>query len=334
MGGPYTRRRLRTGAACTQREGFLKGGVGPRNPSRRLGFLGAAALACVTLPLAAENPDPAPAYTLPRTRVLTLKRADDTGVDHVLYLSLPRDYQQTTHSYPVVYLLDPDYSFALAHNIVEHFVDRGDLPPMILVGVGYPGKSQDKVAYRRHRTRDYTPSHTFEGGYGPAFQTLSGGGPAFRDFFAKQLIPWIGKNYRTSDNRALVGHSYGGLFATYVLLTTPDLFDRYLAVSPSYWYDQRLIFRLEQQAAEKLDDLAARVFLSVGELESVSSAPLRGDPPHRRQPMVEDLERLARRLRARNYPRLELATQVFPDENHNSVFPAALTRGLRWLFEE
>ncbi len=120
-------------------------------------------------------------------------------------------------------------------------------------------------------------------------------------------------------------HSYGGLFATFVLLTAPDLFERYLVVSPSYWYDQRLIFRLEQQAAGRYEDLPARVFLSVCSLEN---------PPEGRQPMVEDLERLARQIRGRNYPRLELETQIFPDEGHNSVFPAALSRGLRWLFEE
>ncbi len=284
-----------------------------------------AALAGAIHPLAAEGPEPPPAYTLPRTEVLTVERRDDTGVDHVLYVSLPRDYQRRSHSYPVVYLLDPDYSFALAHNIVEHFVDRGNLPPMILVGVGYPERSQDRVAYRRHRTRDYTPSRTLEGGYGPDFQKLSGGGPAFRDFLAKQLIPWIGKKYRTNDDRTLIGHSYGGLFATFVLLTTPDLFDRYLVVSPSYWYHQRRIFELEKQTAERRKDLPARVFLAIGELEN---------PPHRRLPMVEDLEAFARQLRRRKYPGLELETQVFSGETHNSIFPAALTRGLRRLFEE
>ncbi len=50
--------------------------------------------------------------------------------------------------------------------------------------------------------------------------------------------------------------------------------------------------------------------------------------------MVEDLERLAQRLKGRSYASLELMTRVFPDEDHDSVFPAAFARGLRRLFED
>ena len=263
-------------------------------------------------------------YTLPHTEVLSF-HSDKRDVDHVLYVSLPGDYHQRQDRYPVVFLLDPDYSFAIAHNVVEHFVDRGNLPPMILVGVGYPGQSQDRRAYRIHRSRDYTPSHTATGGYGPEFQELSGGGPAFRDSLAEELIPFLDRRYRTSGDRTLVGHSYGGLLTTFVLLTRPGLFRRYLAVSPSYWYHEQMIFRLEEQSAEGRMDLPARVALVVGALEN---RPL----PHR--PMVDLLQRFGQRLRSRRYPTLELETLVFPEETHNSVFPVAFTRAIRWLFRE
>lgn len=263
-------------------------------------------------------------YTLPHTEVVRF-HSDRRGVDHVLYVSLPRDYSRSRESYPAVLLLDPDYAFAIAHNVVEHFVDRGNLPQMILVGVGYPGQSQDRHAYRVHRSRDYTPSHTLEGGYGPEFQKLSGGGPAFRDSIGDELIPFLDRRYRTNGDRTLVGHSYGGLFTSFVLLTRPQLFRRYLAVSPSYWYDDGMIFRLEEATSKERQDLPARVALVVGELEN---------RPIPSQPMVDLLDRFADRLRQRQYPHLALETQVFADETHNSVFPAAFTRGIRWLFSE
>ena len=271
------------------------------------------------LPAAAAEP-----YTLPHTEVHTLKRTVD-GVEHVLYISLPRDYASSKERYPVVYLLDPDYAFAIAHNVVEHFGDRGNLPPMILVGIGYPGQSQEMDRYRRHRTRDYTPTHVATGGYGPEIQKLSGGGSAFRDFLGEQLIPWIDDKYRTQPDRTLVGHSFGGLFTTFVLLTRPELFQRYLAVSPSYWYDEKVILQLEEKAARDRKDLHARVALLVGEYEN---------QPRTRRAMVDDLKELARKLRARRYPHLKIETTVFPQETHNSVFPAAFTRGIRWLFHE
>jgi hypothetical protein len=48
--------------------------------------------------------------------------------------------------------------------------------------------------------------------------------------------------------------------------------------------------------------------------------------------MLSNLEALADALRGRNYPSLELTQQVFPDEGHLSVFPAAVSRGLRAVF--
>ena len=263
-------------------------------------------------------------YTLPHTEVHTLRRASD-GVGQVLYVSLPRNYDTTEARYPVVYLLDPDYSFAVAHNVVEHFVDRGNLPPMILVGIGYPGQSQEMDPYRRYRTRDYTPTFSPSGGYGPEIQKLSGGGPAFRDFLGDQLIPWIDARYRTTKDRTLVGHSFGGLFSTFVLLTRPELFQRYLVVSPSYWYDDRVIFQLEEKASRERQDLAAKVILLVGEYEN---------QPRTSYAMVDDLEELAGKLRSRSYPSLGIEDHVFSGETHNSVFPGAFTRGILRLFRD
>jgi len=269
-----------------------------------------------------DEPDSPSAYSLPHTEVLHIKPSENRSIEQVLYVSLPRDYASEQKSYPVVFLLDPDYSFAIAHNVVQHFVDRRNMPPVILVGIGYEGQSQDIPTYRQHRTRDYTPTHTLVGGYGRNLQKFSGGGTAFRDFLATKVIPLIESRYRTNGERALVGHSYGRLFTTYVLLTRPELFDRYLAISPSYWYDERFIFELAHPPRERTD-LKARVGLFIGGREN---------PPHIRVPMVKDLEALAGRLESRGYPSLILETLVFPDETHNSVFPAAHTRGLLWLF--
>ena len=103
------------------------------------------------------------AYSLPHTEVISIESSQEREIEQVLYVSLPRDYEAEERTYPVVFVLDPDCAFAIAHNVVEHFVDRGNLPPMIVVGVGYHGQSQDIGVYRRHRTRDSTPTHALSG---------------------------------------------------------------------------------------------------------------------------------------------------------------------------
>lgn len=273
--------------------------------------------------LAQNKVDTLRAYTLPHTEVRSFY-SQRVGAPYVLYISVPRGYRESTKTYPVVFTLDADYAFALAHNIVEHFVNRGNLPEMIVVSIAYEGASQNIPNYRRWRTRDYTPTYTLEGGYGPEFQKYSGGGENFRAFIEEELLPFLQTQYRLKPNdRTLVGHSYGGLFGTYILLTRPDLFQRYILVSPSLWYDNKMIFAVESAYANRHQALPARVFFAIGDHEN---------QPGIGRSMIDDLQELARRLRARNYQGLVLNNQVFPDETHNSIFPAALTRGLRVVF--
>ncbi|MDH3405144.1 MAG: alpha/beta hydrolase-fold protein [Acidobacteriota bacterium] len=284
-----------------------------------------ASLAAAAAPAPRLGP-PRP-FALERVEVRALAAAA-TGVSYKLYVSLPHSYDGdvvTAHAtlsrrdhYPVVYLLDADYSFLLARNITDHLAERADLPEVILVGIGYDGPR----AYRRHRTRDYTPTFVPDGGYGPELQRYSGGGPKFLEFLAAELLPAVEEAYRvTPGDRTIVGHSYGGLFASWALFERPALFGRAVAVSPSLWYDDRLVLRREQTYAADHRRLPGRVYFGVGAREINSS-----------RSMVADLAAFARQLRARGYEGLELQVAVLDDETHNSVFPRALSNGLRFVF--
>jgi len=261
--------------------------------------------------------EPFPPVSLPNTELRALSSVT-TGIGYKLYVSLPGDYEATGRSYPVVYLLDADYSFAVARNMVEHLSDRGHLKQAILVGIAYDGPD----AYRMNRTRDYTPTYVPTGGYGAAYQTVSGGGPSFLDFIVTELVPFVAREYRASSERYLVGHSYGGLFATWTALTAPDFFDGYVIVSPSLWYDEGMIFDLEERVAESRIDWPVRLYLTVGSREI-----------NQQHDMVADLRRLAATLEGREYARLRLAWDVAEGETHNSVFPRALSNGLRFVLE-
>jgi hypothetical protein len=70
--------------------------------------------------------------------------------------------------------------------------------------------------------------------------TTGGGADNFVQFFRKELVPYIDKNFKTQPYKVLVGHSYGGVFAMHALLYDPDLFDAYIAVDPSFWYKNQM----------------------------------------------------------------------------------------------
>ena len=266
------------------------------------------------LPTAAAGP-----FAIPDTQVLKL-RSTSTGARYELFVATPPGYRKSGHLYPVVYMLDADYSFALVRNVVQHFVEREDMPPVILVAIAYPGAATSRETYRMNRTRDYTPVYAPDGGYGAEYQKVSGGGPKFRAFLARELIPFIENRFPVApDDRTLIGHSYGGLFATYVLLTEPSLFQRYIAVSPSLWYANRTALTMEEAAARSGIRPRARVFFAVGANEN--------------QIMEDDLAELVRSLRGRGNPGLQVTMKVYEGETHNSVFPGAVTRGLLTVFD-
>ena len=275
-------------------------------------------LAAVILSAGQAGAAPRP-YVLPNTQVFAM-HSKETGADYQLFVATPPDYPEAGKAYPVVYMLDADYSFALVRNVVEHFMERKDLPPMILVAIAYPGAAKDERIYRLNRTRDYTPVFVADGGSGPEFQKVSGGAPKFRAFIATELIPYIERRFPTDPHdRTIIGHSYGGLFATYMLLNQPALFRRYVIVSPSLWYADKIAFQMEESAAGRGEPSNANVFFAVGALEESE--------------MSDDLKALYDRLRGRNHPGLKLDIQVYEGERHDSVFPGAVTRGLRTVFE-
>ena len=90
-------------------------------------------------------------YTVPGSQIIEIS-SKQTGADYELFVALPLDYATSRKSYPVVYMLDADYSFALTRNVVQHFVEREDLPPMILVAIAYPGAATNRETYKKNRT--------------------------------------------------------------------------------------------------------------------------------------------------------------------------------------
>jgi uncharacterized protein len=270
-----------------------------------------------------EVGSPAP-YVLPNTQVRAL-HSEETGADYQLFIATPPDYRTSGKTYPVVFMLDADYSFALTRNIVQHFVERHKLPEMILVAIAYPGAAEDMDVYKSNRTRDYTPSlATANPGVTEEAQA-SGGAVRFRNFIANEAIPFMATSFPISADRTFIGHSYGGLFGTYVLLTEPELFKRYVIVSPSLWYDDRMIFRVEQQTASRRRErpIERHAFFAIGAAETRAEAGA---------PMVDELKQFYRKLKTRRENGLTIDMRVYPEDTHSSVFPGAVSRGLLAVF--
>jgi predicted alpha/beta superfamily hydrolase len=239
-----------------------------------------------------------------------------------------------------LYRPDANGMFASAVDIVRLMQLGAHLPPILIVGIGYrTGALADTVSTR---TRDLTPtSDALIAQISPSV-TAMGGAERFLAFIRDELQPWVRSRYRVdTDDSAYFGHSLGGLFGTYTLLTHPETFSKYGIGSPSLWWDSNMIFAYEAAYAATHDDLPANVFFTIGSLEDHEGRQReasRLDDDERAKAnlryidMVADTERMATSLRGRKYPSLEIANAVQPDEFHITVAHLNLSRSLRHLF--
>ncbi len=299
----------------------------PSSTTTRRGALGF--VAALGGGAAAPRPAPAavgdPAWTFPFSVVTPLTSAIN-GVGYSLYVRPPVGYDPDgDNRHPVIVTLDADYSFPIAAAHLEHLSARmNQAPEAVLVSIAVTGVYPDPRRYRAERTRDYTPIHFPTGGYGPEFQTGSGGGPDFLRVILEEALPLVEARWRVdAADRTLVGHSYGGLFTAWVLQSHPEAFSRYLMVSPSLWYADQLLLKREETLADTRLPRLTRAYLGVGSWE---------EQPQNGGYMVSEMNRFAAMLAARGDPNLIVKSRVFEDETHASIFPACFSTGIRHLF--
>jgi len=265
---------------------------------------------------------------IPNTELFKI-HSEIADLDFLIYVQLPWSYDNNPDKkYPVWYNTDANRGFPLVANASTFLTfPPGDMPEMIIVGIGYLiDGMEDWAAWR---TRDLTPTSDPETDKywknlltGLSGRTnivvKSGGAPIYLNFIIEELIPHIDTNYRTlSDDRTLGGYSYGGLFTFYTLFHHPESFKRYFAGSPSLDFDHGVIFNYEDDYASTHHDLIARVFITAGSLE--------GDT------MIDQVKKMEEKLMSRGYPSLRLKTHVFEDEDHRSCVGAAFIRAFKVL---
>jgi hypothetical protein len=277
-----------------------------------------------------------PPVTLPNseTRVLESEIVDDI---YRLNIALPEGYAQSDAYYPVVYAADGNRSIFTISQIATILTSSGELPPLILVGMGY--ESDDPGEIFAKRTRDYnpTPDEAHDRRYMEQFNLESietGGTDKFLSFIREELKPFINNNYRSDKgDTTYVGHSGGGTFGLYALFIRPDTFNRYVIGSPTIFRGDNALLSYERDYAANHNDLPARVFLLVGEREEIDD-PLMSmfDVDPKEMKFVTNVKTLIGRLQDRNYPNLDLTSHIFEGETHLSVIPSTYSRGLREVF--
>ena len=257
------------------------------------------------------------------------------GREFQISVAIPYGYANSNVSYPVLYALDANGQFGIVVETTRILGIDHNIPPIVVVGIGFPTGGRQILSEGR-RFYDYTPSSSTEivelrNRLLPSFPAAkgSGGASTFLDFIRTELIPLIEDRYRVdTSHRAIYGHSLGGLFGLFALIEGDGTFDQFIIGSPSLWWDERHLFDLESRYASEHDVLEARLFLAVG-MDELDGEYFEGIGPGR---VVSDVRELAQALASRDYTGLEMQTVFFESENHQSVLPGTVSRGLRYIF--
>jgi predicted alpha/beta superfamily hydrolase len=259
------------------------------------------------LSLAADAQDISP----PAPQRLTLHSAV-LNEDRTIWVRTPRGYDQGTSGYSVLYLMDGPGHINEIGSTIDFLVDHDRMPPLIVVGIA-----------NTDRTRDLTPSHSDEKKPdGTEANPTSGGGDRFLDFIQKELMPEIEKRYRASCYRLFAGHSLGGLMAIHALITRPDLFNAYIAVSPSLWWNDKRTLRQAQEFFAKREQLQKTLFFSLG------------DEGNKDTPMGQGFDQFRQTLTTKAPKDFHWDSARYPDEDHGSTVLRAHYAALRMVFAD
>jgi predicted alpha/beta superfamily hydrolase len=241
-----------------------------------------------------------------QTRKLTSKIV--AGQEYELQIMLPGNYSSTNRLYPVVYLMDSQWDFPLLTALYGEQYYDGFLPPMIIVGVTWGGANPKPDSLR---ARDYTPTN-LKG------TPQSGGADKFLSFMKEELFPFVERNYRADKNdRTLVGCSFGGLFTMYALFTQPGMFQRYVAASPAFMWDNDVLYQYEKKYAANKSNPPARLFMCVGGVET----------------SVPGFQKLTKYLNDQHYSNLQIESRVLENTGHSGTKGEGYARGLQFAFK-
>jgi predicted alpha/beta superfamily hydrolase len=227
-------------------------------------------------------------------------------------ISLPETYNDTSNTnkqYPLLILLDGYAFFKTAAGII-HFMssDRNRnyfMPETIIVAIENVDRERDFTVTKLKTKRVNT----------------MGGGKKFLTFIEKELISYVDENYRTKPYRTLVGHSLGGLLTLNSYIDKSSIFDAYLSIDPSIWWD-------EDKMINKVDSISPISFKKKIYIATANQVKTRYERNKKKH------DRMYTLIKIKSNEKAEIKVKTYNNDNHRSVPLIALYDGLIYLNQE
>lgn len=237
-------------------------------------------------------------------------------------VALPSNYNKDK-KYPVFYILDGHFAFPVANVAMRGLVIGNEIKDIILVSIA--GDETTDYQWLVNRWTDYTFTQIVKNDttFSKAWKIkspglISGGGETFYQIITKELIPLIDSKYSTTNERGISGHSLSGLYVANILFKGDGVFTKFGINSPSFLMWANDIFPIEERYAQTHNNINAKVFLSIGELEGEKE--------------INNLLKFDSVIK--KYNGLNSNIVIFKDESHTSVSPAMISRTIKILYSK
>ncbi|MCV9930702.1 alpha/beta hydrolase-fold protein [Flavobacterium sp. LS1R47] len=252
--------------------------------------------------------------------------------DRKVWIYVPGGYTKgtaKTEHYPVLYLLDGDAHFTSVVGMTEQLSTMNGntiCPKMIVVGI-----------LNTDRARDLTPTH-IESDLPMMSNEASkttGGNENFIAFIQKELMPYVETNYPTAPYKMLIGHSFGGLTAINTLANHTNLFNSYVSIDPSMWWDkQKFLEQTKKVFAEKKFKNNTSLFLGIANTMEAGMDTIRVKKDTTQSTRhIRAIFDLANTLKKNKQNQLNFEYKYYDKDSHGSVPFIAEYDALRFIFD-
>ncbi|MBB3285783.1 MULTISPECIES: alpha/beta hydrolase-fold protein [Rhizobium] len=271
---------------------------------------------------------------------LTFENADQP---HRIFLYRPSK-PAPPEGWPVLYLTDGNACFATsvdALKVQASYPNGTNVGEGVIVAIGYP-TDEPYDPLRRSWDLSPPPGRVYPPFFPDTPDVRTGGGKHFLTLIENELKPWVEEQVPIDRSRQILfGHSFGGLFVLYALMTKPTAFSSWISASPAIYWEDAAILSTESAFLDKYHDaIDIELHLSAGQYEGETLAPFHKGTPEeqKRLERAKDTRtvELAREM-AHRWAKLTSSTgaisfEEYAGENHMSVLPVALNRAVQIAF--
>ncbi|PZE15873.1 alpha/beta hydrolase [Putridiphycobacter roseus] len=226
--------------------------------------------------------------------------------ERVINIWTPPNYDSTTDSLMVIYMPDGGIKEDFPHiaNTLDTLIKQNKMPNVILVGI------ENTV-----RRRDLAGPSNIE--YDLKYIPNPGGAENFRKFIKEELFPEIDQRYSTNNQKAIIGESLAGLFIIETLILEPTMFDYYIAMDPSLWFNENYLVKNFESLTEENNYANKKLWYAGSSVTDIST-------------YTNKLEQKLKDSKGE----LIWKYEDEPNEKHHTIYRATKEKALIWIFSD